>query len=139
VNCQLSTEPDVGKVALATGHLETGTRAGLAASNAASDWLCAWCLDRVARDKDRFSYDGRDEFVFTNPDGIRFEIITFSQTLGCHQSGVPTLEHTWFPAHAWSFCLCARCGQHLGWCYSGVHEFAALIKDRIVKALAIMN
>ena len=103
------------------------------------DWLCAWCHHRVANERDRFQYDGKDEFAFSNPEGIRFEIIAFSQTLGCHQTGVPTLEHTWFPGHAWSYCHCYNCRQHLGWFYSGPHEFAGLIKSRLVRALGVRN
>ena len=51
-------------------------------ASAVGDWLCAWCLNKVANECDRFLYNGQDEFSFTNPDGIRFEIITFSQALG---------------------------------------------------------
>ena len=106
---------------------------------AETDWLCAWCLTRVADDRDRFSYEGRQEFSFSNPSGIHFQIITFLQTLGCRQMGTPTLEHTWFPGHAWSHCLCSNCGQHLGWFYSGPHDFAGLIKGQIVRALTLRN
>ncbi len=139
MNWHVSSGSAVGQAEPQVGYVELTDRAALAASNAASDWLCGWCLNHVAREKDQFMYDGRDEFAFTNPDGIRFEIITFSQTIGCRESGEPSLEHTWFPGHAWSFCHCDRCGQHLGWCYSGAHEFVGLIKDRIVRAVAIMN
>ena len=52
-----------------------------------NDWLCAWCHNRVANEKDRFSYNGKDEFTFANPEGIRFAIITFSRTLGCREAG----------------------------------------------------
>ncbi len=110
-----------------------------ARSDPAGDWLCAWCLNRVTNEKHRFQYDGKDEFVFTNPTGVRFEIITFAHTFGCRKSGAPTLEHTWFPSHAWSFCQCDRCGQHLGWFYQGPSEFVGLIKARIVRALHIRN
>ncbi len=110
-----------------------------ATSDAEGDWLCAWCLNRVAHERDRFQFGGRDEFAFTNPAGIRFEIITFLQTLGCCQTGVPTLEHTWFAGHAWSFCQCDSCGQHLGWFYTGQHDFAGLIRDRIRRALLVRN
>ena len=110
-----------------------------ALSEAEGDWLCAWCLNRVANDRDRFKYEGEDEFTFSNPEGIRFEIITFSQTPGCRPTGVPTLEHTWFPADAWLFCHCDRCDQHVGWYYVGQHDFAGLITDRIVRAQCIRN
>lgn len=118
---------------------ELGSRTEPQTAGAAGDWLCAWCLNRVANERDRFAFDGRDEFTFSNPEGIRFEIITFERTLGCRPAGVPTLQHTWFAGHAWSYCLCDRCGQHLGWYYSGTHEFAGLIKARIVKAECVRN
>ena len=105
----------------------------------AGDWLCAFCLNRVANEKDRFQFGGQDEFTFANPEGIRFEIITFLQTLGCRETGAPTLAYTWFPGHAWSFCQCAECGQHLGWFYSGEHTFAGLIKARMLRAVYLRN
>lgn len=115
------------------------TRAATTMGDRADDWLCAWCLNPVANERARFKYEGKDEFTFSNPEGIHFDITTFSQTLGCRQTGVPTLEHTWFPGHAWSFCQCARCGQHLGWYYAGQHDFAGLIKDRIVRGFCARN
>ena len=121
--------------------VESGTESRVRTSHgdAAGDWLCAWCLNRVANERDRFKYESRDEFTFSNPEGIRFDIITFSQTAGCRDAGVPTLQHTWFPGHAWSFCLCAQCGRHLGWRYSGPHDFAGLITNRIVRAQGVRN
>lgn len=107
--------------------------------DAEGDWLCAWCLNRVANERERFAFNGKDEFSFSNPDGVRFDIITFMQTHGCRETGVPTLEYTWFPGYAWCYCQCAECGQHLGWQYSGEHQFAGLIKDRIVRALHVRN
>ena len=115
------------------------TRPRLSTGDPANDWLCAWCLNRVASEKDRLARDGQSEFTFKNPEGIRFNIVTFSLTIGCREAGVPTLEHTWFPDHAWSFCLCDRCHVHLGWFYSGPTDFAGLIRDRIVRALPTMN
>ena len=112
-------------------HTSTGDSAG--------DWLCAWCLNRIANEKDRFQYGGQDEFSFANPEGIRFEIITFLQTLGCRQTGLPTMKFTWFAGHAWCYCYCAQCGQHLGWYYVGEHNFAGLIKARMVRALYLRN
>jgi hypothetical protein len=107
-------------------------------ANETGNWLCAWCLNRVANERDRFQHGG-NEFTFSNPVGIHFEIILFSQTLGCRQTGVPTLAHPWFAGHAWTICQCDRCGHHLGWYYSGPHQFAGLIKNRLVSALHIRN
>ena len=118
---------------------ELGTRHAPASKDSAGDWLCAWCHQRVANERDRFSFDGQDEFTFTNPEGIRFDIITFSEAQGCRQVGVATLDHTWFAGHAWSYCLCKECGQHLGWYYAGQHSFVGLIRSRIVRALYVRN
>ena len=115
------------------------SHAATATGDVKDDWLCAWCHHRVASEKDRFRYHGKDHFIFFNPNGIRFEIITFSQTLGCVQSGERTLTHTWFPGHAWSYCQCQGCGCHLGWYYAGPHDFAGLIKARLVRALYVLN
>lgn len=115
------------------------TRTAVAVGDAEGDWLCASCLSRIANERDRFKYDGKDQFSFCNPDGLRFHIMTFSVINGCRQSGVPTLEYTWFPGHAWSLCQCAACGQHLGWYYTGEHQFAGLIIDRLVRGQCVRN
>lgn len=130
-------DPEPGTVEIAAPEVET--RRLPSRSDRANDWLCAWCLNRVASEKDRYHHHGTSEFTFRNPRGIRFEILTFSRTIGCIEAGVPTLEHTWFPGHAWSFCLCASCGQHLGWHYTGPTEFDGLIRERIVRAMLVLN
>ena len=124
--------PSVGVPAL-------GTQTAPDVGAAESDWLCAWCLNRVAADSDRFQYEGKDHFTFSNPDGVVFRIMTFGKTLGCRQAGVPTLEHTWFPQYAWSFCQCDQCGQHLGWFYTGDHQFVGLITERLVRGQCVRN
>jgi hypothetical protein len=133
----MNAQVEIGEDLVAEVGLST--RPVTSTADAATDWLCVWCHNRVANEKDRFHYGAQDQFTFSNPDGIRFEIITFLQTLGCRQTGQPTLDHTWFTDHAWSFCLCAQCGQHLGWYYDGEHTFVGLIKTRIVRALTIRN
>ena len=118
---------------------EAATRARLGANGRAEDWLCAWCLNHVASEKDRFRFNGQSEFSFTNPAGIVFHIVTFSRSPGCSQVGEPTLEHTWFCGHAWSYCICNRCRMHLGWAYSGPGSFVGLIGDRLVRAAVAFN
>ena len=134
-----SVETDPELVLPTVAEPEVAPQTAPSVGDTETDWLCAWCQNRVANETDRFRYNGKDEFTFSNPQGMRFAIITFSQTLGCREAGKPTLEHTWFPGHAWSYCQCDRCGQHLGWYYAGQHEFAGLIKARIVRALYIRN
>jgi hypothetical protein len=137
VNWKASGENDPAATSLAHPDLQTRTEPEL--GNPEGDWLCAWCLNGVANERDRFQYNDQDEFTFTNPERIRFEIVIFSETRGCRQTGQPTLEHTWFPGHAWSYCQCGECGQHLGWYYTGQDQFVGLIKERIVRALCLRN
>ncbi len=134
---QAMSDAEAGAVEVVEPEFQT--RALPAEDDPANDWLCAWCLNRVANEKDRLSRDGASEFCFKNPEGIRFNLVTFSRTLGCRQAGVPTLQHTWFPGHAWSYCLCDRCRMHLGWYYAGPIEFVGLIRERIVRASLVRN
>jgi hypothetical protein len=135
VNAMAVTAP----AAVEAAEAEPQVHAGPEASDPANDWLCTWCLNRVASEKDRLYYDGKSEFTFRNPEGMRFDIIIFSRTIGCRQTGIPTIEHTWFPGHRWSYCLCDRCNMHLGWQYKGPSEFAGLIRARIIRALLIRS
>ncbi len=137
VPVQAMSDPEPGAVEIAEPEILDRTLSSQ--SDPANDWLCAWCHNRVASEKDRLFQEGRSEFSFKNPQGIRFEIMTFSRTLGCRQAGVPTLADTWFPGHAWSYCLCDRCRMHLGWFYAGPSDFAGLIRARIVRAAVVRN
>jgi hypothetical protein len=139
MNWQASAGTEAGLVTPAVAEPEEASQTAPSSGDTGNDWLCAWCHNRVATEKDRFPYNGKDEFTFSNPERIRFAIITFSRTLGCRQTGVPTLEHTWFPGYAWSYCLCGNCGQHLGWYYTRKIEFAGLIIARIVRAVCVRN
>ncbi len=122
-----------------TAEPEMQTRAAASTGGSEDDWLCVWCHNHVSSECDRFSFEGKSEFAFTNPEGIHFVVLTFSETCACRETGQPTLEHTWFPGHAWSYCQCGQCGQHLGWFYAGPHKFAGLIKPRLVRAAYLRN
>jgi hypothetical protein len=134
---QATSDPLSGSVEITDPNPKN--RPSPSSGDSAMDWLCAWCMNRVASEKDRFAPEGKSEFAFTNPEGIRFFILTFARTNGCRQAGMPTFEHTWFPGHAWSYCVCARCDMHLGWYYDGPVGFAGLIRNRIVRATLILN
>ena len=103
------------------------------------DWLCLICNKKITTDKARFLYNDQSEFQFINPDGFVFDIITFNSADGCLDAGVPTIKFTWFPGHFWSYAMCSRCGSHLGWKYSGKFSFYGLIKERIIKGVALFN
>jgi hypothetical protein len=104
-----------------------------------NDWLCVVCNKRITSDKERFEYDSQSEFQYTNPSGFYFDILTFYSADGCKEMGEPTLEFTWFEGHSWSFAVCSRCSNHLGWKYEGKYSFYGLIKSRLVKGAALFN
>ena len=103
------------------------------------DWLCIACNKKITSDKERFEYDNQSEFQFINPGGFYFDILTFCSADGCREMGEPTLEFTWFEGHSWSFAVCSRCSNHLGWKYCGKYSFYGLIKSRLIKGAALFN
>ena len=105
----------------------------------ADDWLCIVCNKKITSDKDRFEFDNQSEFQFINPGCYYYNILTFSHADGCLELGEPTLEFTWFEEHSWSYAVCKRCSNHLGWKYTGKYSFYGLIKSRLVKGAALFN
>jgi len=103
------------------------------------DWLCIACNKRITSDKERFEYNNQTEFQFVNPNEFYFDIITFESADGCFEVGEPTLDNTWFEEHKWSFAICSRCSNHLGWKYVGKYSFYGLIKSRLIKGVALFN
>jgi hypothetical protein len=103
------------------------------------DWLCIACNKKITSDKERFEYNNQSEFQFINPGGFYFDIITFAAADGCREIGEPTADFTWFEGHAWSFAVCSRCNNHLGWKYRGKYSFYGLIKSRLIKGAALFN
>jgi hypothetical protein len=103
------------------------------------DWLCVVCNKKITSDKDRFEYNNQSEFQFINPGGYYFNILTFSHANGCKELGEPTMEFTWFEGHSWLYASCRLCSNHLGWKYSGKYSFYGLIKERLVKGVALFN
>jgi hypothetical protein len=103
------------------------------------DWLCIACNKKITSDKERFEYNNQTEFQFVNPDGFYFDIITFANADGCCETGESTLNYTWFKGHSWSFAVCSRCRNHLGWKYDGKYSFYGLIKSRLIKGAALFN
>jgi len=82
-----------------------------------------WLLDR-----------GQPEHRLTNPVGVVFTVICFSEAPGASQFGNPTRQHTWFEGYDWCFALCRGCEAHLGWYYNATGypaDFYGLIKNNL--------
>jgi len=105
----------------------------------ADDWLCIACNKKITSDKERFEYNNQSEFQFINPSGFYYDILTFYTADGSRDLGEPTMEFTWFEGHSWSFAICRRCSNHLGWKYRGKYSFYGLIKSRLIRGAALFN
>jgi hypothetical protein len=95
--------------------------------------LCKICAHIVTSLSYRVSENGHHTHIFSNPQGIVFEIGCFSSAQGCKNISKPTLEYTWFPGYSWSISVCANCEAHLGWFYQS-HDtsFYGLILDNLI-------
>jgi hypothetical protein len=95
---------------------------------------CKACHNHVTDPSHAVEINGAFRFVFSNPDGISFEIGMYDQA-DCPAISPPIYEHTWFAGFAWQIVVCDYCKQHLGWSYSRTDspDFYGLILDRLVQ------
>lgn len=91
---------------------------------------CRACGGVLARERDRLSLETS---TFVNPAGVVYRIAAFREAAGCAVTGDATSYWTWFPGHEWRYALCASCGVHVGWAFSGPSRFFALLTERIVE------
>ena len=64
-----------------------GSRAETSVGGAEGDWLCAWCLNRVANEQDRFPYNGRDPTMAgTNSSSQTLQEFAFILSHFCRRS-----------------------------------------------------
>lgn len=96
---------------------------------------CAFCQHEITRRQFAIEVAGQHQHVFTNPQGITFEIVTYDRA-DCVQHGVATTEYTWFAGCAWQVALCKNCKNHLGWRYirPDSNGFYGLICEHIVES-----
>ncbi len=97
--------------------------------------FCATCQTWIAAATPTVAPLGdRCRFVFANPAGRLFEIVTLSEASNVFVLGEATHEHTWFPGFSWRVLVCAACAEHLGWRFDGGGaSFVALITTAVVE------
>ena len=94
---------------------------------------CAACRHPVTTERERVEVHGAHEHRRVNPSGLDFHVGCFARAPGCAAQGEPTQHWTWFPGYAWRIALCACCGAHLGWAFSGAGTFHGLILARLLR------
>lgn len=94
-------------------------------------WRCAACGHGIARE--RIPLDGAPTRTFVNPAGIEYVIAGFRDAPGCALVGERSSYWGWFPGCLWQVAICAACGAHLGWNFTGESErFYGLILERLI-------
>jgi hypothetical protein len=97
-------------------------------------FTCFLCENRIARTEARVQIEGMSEHMHVNPHGIVFHVLCVAEAPGCAGAGEWLSYWSWFRGYSWQILLCRVCGNHLGWLFrSDSHEFAGLIKDRLVE------
>jgi len=92
---------------------------------------CRACSHLITRGRWAIDRGGAFEHRFRNPAGWSFQVGCYAKAPGAIAAGEPTSEHSWFAGYAWRFAICAKCGAHLGWWYTGRDTFAGLIITRL--------
>lgn len=96
---------------------------------------CHVCKAPITAYEEGISISGEQVHRRVNPAGIAFVLACFRAAPGVATLGVPTTEDVWFAGYAWSLVLCRRCGEHLGWFFSGTEpSFFGLILNRLQDA-----
>ena len=103
------------------------------------NWFCCRNCDAPIAPSSALMKSDRGPLVFSNPQGVVFEIVTLSAAQNLKLWGEPTTEATWFSGYAWTVAFCAGCRAHLGWRYdaavSGVTpaSFFGLLRAELVE------
>jgi len=114
-------------------HRDAAPRENPAGPETDDRLYCAQCRHPVTSQARRMSVSGSHRHVFANPHGLVFAIGCFSAAPGCRGAGPASPDFSWFPGMLWQIAICAACGLHLGWRYTGKTEggFFGLILDRL--------
>jgi hypothetical protein len=95
--------------------------------------VCYRCRNPITDVTQHRQVQGSHVHRCTNPAGITYQFACFHTAPGCSASGMPTSEHSWFPGYLWRVAVCRKCGEHLGWAFSGAGAFFGLITDRVIE------
>ncbi|WP_243544620.1 cereblon family protein [Pseudodesulfovibrio tunisiensis] len=80
---------------------------------------CRTCGTHITSDRSRIRVNGEHRHVFFNPHGLIFELGCFGAARNLRTQSALSTEFSWFAGHAWQIVVCAGCGSHMGWRFSG--------------------
>ena len=92
---------------------------------------CKYCKQHITDVDQAISIQGAHSHTFTNPAGFVYTINCYQTAMGCVAFGERTDEYTWFSGYEWQLALCQSCQTQLGWLFTSMEQFYALIDDRL--------
>jgi hypothetical protein len=95
--------------------------------------LCRRCRAFITDAAQYAQFQGRHLHRCVNPAGVTYQFGCYYAAEGCVASGTPTGEHSWFSGYLWQVASCRKCGEHIGWAFSGPGRFFGLITDRVME------
>ncbi|XP_050542239.1 protein cereblon-like [Daktulosphaira vitifoliae] len=126
-----------------TKFQDTNIRPGELTSSAIDYFLCRICgndlspvstlmhIDCPASLKSRTTHQFgiKDIRIHTvqNSLHLKFDVIILKKAF-CIGKGNWQSDFSWFPGYVWKVCVCAHCGQHIGWMFEPLH---LATKDKI--------
>jgi len=96
--------------------------------------VCAACRHPITTTAARFEAFGGHLHDRMNPSGYVFRLGLYSRAPGVRSASGPSSDFTWFPGYRWEIVVCRGCFEHLGWRFSGLDVFFALLPEKLVLA-----
>ena len=102
-----------------------------------SRYVCANCHTPVSDASCLLVIQGDSpNHYFANPDGLLFEILTFSWCQNLLDGSHSVWQNTWFAGYSWTVQYCSGCQIHMGWRYDGSAEptrFYGIVRERLIE------
>ena len=102
-----------------------------------SRYVCANCHTPVSDASCLLVIQGDSpNHYFANPDGLLFEILTFSWCQNLLDGSPSVWQNTWFDGYSWTVQYCSGCQIHMGWRYDGSAEptrFYGIVRERLIE------
>ena len=102
-----------------------------------SRYVCANCHTPVSDASCLLVIQGDSpNHYFANPDGLLFEILTFSWCQNLLDGSPSVWQNTWFAGYSWTVQYCSGCQIHMGWRYDGSAEptrFYGIVRERLIE------
>jgi hypothetical protein len=97
-------------------------------------YFCGDCRAPICTAAHEINVKGLFSHTFVNPQGFVYTLGCFSEAPGCHCTGAPSDEFSWFAGMDWRIANCTACGEHLGWFFESPNRaFWGLILNRLIR------